>query len=114
MATQADLVEDVLEELYVLEAGSTPDAQSAATVNKAIVRAHAVLQERRIAYWELTDIPDAVMEGLTLVVAGYCGRKFVPDMTVAECKQMRELGMREIREVIAMQQDHQTVPQNYF
>jgi hypothetical protein len=35
-------------------------------------------------------------------------------MSVGECEQMRELGMRRIREVIAMQQDHQTVPQNYF
>jgi hypothetical protein len=114
MATQSDLVSRVLSELYVLEGGQTPDATSAATVNTAIAEVQAELQERRIAYWELSDIPEAVMRGLTMIVAGNVGRKFVPEMTMAECEQMREAGMRRIREVIAMQQDHQTVPQTYF
>lgn len=114
MASQSDLVSRVLKELYVLEAGATPDASDDATVDEAIAEVHAELQERRIAYWELSDIPEAVMRGLTLVVAGNVGRKFVPEMTVAECELMREMGMRRLREVIAMQQDHQPVPQNYF
>ena len=114
MATQAELVERVLRELYVLSGNETAAAEDAARANEAIAEAHAELQERRIAYWELTDIPEAVMRGLTLIVAGNCGRKLAPEMTVAECEQMREIGMRRIREVIAMQQDHQPVPQNYF
>jgi len=114
MATQADLVARVLKELYVLEGGATPNATDDATVDEGIAEVHAELQEWRIAYWELTDIPEAVMRGLTLMVAGNVGRRFVPDMSVGECEQMRELGMRRIREVIAMQQDHQPVPQNYF
>ena len=54
------------------------------------------------------------MRGLTLMVAGNVGRKFVPSMSVAECEQMREIGMRRIREVIAMQNDHQATPHTYF
>jgi hypothetical protein len=114
MATQADLVSRVLQDLYILEAGATPDATSAVTVNTAIAEVQAELQERRISYWPLSDIPEAVMRGLTMIVSGNVGRKFRPEMTVQECEGLREAGMRRIREVIAMQQDHQTVPQTYF
>ena len=38
----------------------------------------------------------------------------MPEMTVGECEQMREIGMKRIREVIAMQPDRDPVPQNYF
>lgn len=114
MANQSDLVSRVLKELYVLSGSETPSAEDDATVDEAIAEVHAELQERRIAYWELTDIPEAVMRGLTLVVAGNVGRKFIPEMSVGECEQMREAGMRRIREVIAMQQDHNPVPQTYF
>jgi acid phosphatase class B len=55
-----------------------------------------------------------VMRGLSLVVQGNVGRKFLPGMTVQECEALRDQGMRRIREVIAMQSDHQPVPQNYF
>jgi hypothetical protein len=114
MATQADLVIRVLKELYVLSGSETPSAEDDATVDDAIAEAHAELMERQLAYWELSDIPEAVMRGLTLVVAGNCGRKFMPEMTVGECEQMREIGMKRIREVIAMQPDRDPVPHNYF
>lgn len=114
MATQADLVARVLRELYVLSGSETPSAEDDAVVDDAIAEVHAELQERQLAYWALTDIPEAVMRGLTLMVAGNCGRKFVPEMTTAECEQMREVGMRRIREVTAMQADNDPVPNNYF
>lgn len=114
MATQAELVIRVLEELYVLEGGTTPDATADATVDKAIAEVHAELQERRLAYWDLSDIPEAVMRGLTLMVCGNVGRKFVPEMSVGECEDMRRAGMQRIREVIQMQNDHQPTPQTYF
>jgi hypothetical protein len=114
MPARADLVNEVLRELYVLAGNETPSSEDDAVVDIAIDQAMGELSERQLAYWDVTDIPQAVMRGLTLVVAGNCGRKFVPEMTLAECEQMRDLGMRRIREVIAMQADHQPVPQNYF
>jgi hypothetical protein len=114
MANQQDLVARVLQELYVLQAGETPTAADDAVVDDAIAEVHAELQERKLAYWALTNIPEAVMRGLTLMVSGNVGRKFVPSMTVGECEQMREAGMRRIREVIVMQQDNQPAPQTYF
>lgn len=114
MATQADLVSRVLQELNILVAGETPTAADDAVVDDAIAEAMAELQERRIAYWATSAIPEAVMRGLTLIVAGNCGRKFISTMTVQECEAMREAGMRRLREVIAMQQDHQPTPHTYF
>jgi hypothetical protein len=114
MATRSDLVSRVLKELYVLSGQEAPSAEDDAVLDIAIDEAMAELAERRIAYWEVTDIPEAVMRGLVLVVAGNCGRKFVPEMTVAECEAMRATGMRQMREVIAMQQDHQPISQLYF
>ena len=114
MATQADLVSRVLQELNILRAGETPTASDDTVVDEAIAEVMAELEERRIAYWALSAIPEAVMRGLTLMVAGNCGRKFIPEMSVMECEAMREAGMRRIREVIAMQQDHQTTPHTYF
>ena len=114
MATQADLVERVLQELNILVSGETPTAADDAVVDDGIEEVQAELQERRLAYWALSAIPDAVMRGMTLMVAGNVGRKFIPEMSVQECEGMREAGMRRIREVVAMQQDHQAVPQSYF
>lgn len=114
MATQSELVSRVLQELYVLAGSETASAEDAAVVNTAIAEVHAELQERQLAYWALADIPEAVMRGLTLVVAGNVGRKFIPDMSVQDCEQMREIGMKRIREVIAMQADRDPVPHNYF
>ena len=114
MATRANLVSRVLQELYVLTGTETPSAEDDAVVDIAIDEAMAELAERRIAYWEVTDIPEAVMRGLTLVVAGNCGRRFNPEKPLAECEAMRATGMRQMREVIALQQDHQPIPQLYF
>lgn len=114
MASQSDLVSRVLQELYILVGTETASAEDAAVVNTAIAEVHAELEERQLAYWELTDIPEAVMRGLTLVVSGNVGRKFIPTMTLAECEQSREAGMKRIREVIAMQPDRDPVPHNYF
>lgn len=114
MATQSDLVSRVLQELNILVAGETPTAADDAVVDDGIAEVHGELQERRLAYWELSAIPEAVMRGLSLMVAGNVARKFIPSMSVAECEQMREIGMRRIREVIAMQNDHQATPHTYF
>lgn len=114
MPTRADLVEEVLRELYVLAGSETPSAEDDAVVDIGIDQAMGELRERQIAYWDVTDIPFAVMRGLSLVVQGNVGRKFKPEMTSQECEALRDQGMRRIREVIAMQADHQPVPQNYF
>lgn len=114
MATQSDLVTRVLQELNVLVAGETPASADNTVVVDAIGEVHAELQERRLAYWATSAIPDAVMRGLTLVVAGNVARKFIPTVSVSDCEQMREIGMRRIREVIAMQNDNQATPQTYF
>ena len=114
MPARADLVTEVLQELNILVAGETPSSEDDAVVDTAIDNAMGELAELHLAYWEVTDIPFAVMRGLGLVVQGHCGRKFVPSMTVAECEGLRRSGIRLIREVIAAQADHQIVPQNYF
>ena len=114
MATQSDLVERVLRELYVLSGTETPSAEDDALVDDAIAEVQAELQERQIAYWELSAIPEAVMRGLTLMVAGNCGKKLVPEMSVSECEAMRDQGMRRIREVTAMQPDNDTIAKHYF
>jgi hypothetical protein len=115
MPARADLVEEVLRELYVMSGNdSAPSAEDDAVVDKALDNAMGELQEMQIAYWDVTSIPYAVMRGLGLVVQGHCARKFIPEMTVQECESMRRTGVRLIREVIAMQSDHQPVPQNYF
>ena len=114
MPARSDLVQEVLSELYVLSGTETPSAEDDAVVDRAIDNAMGELQEMRIAYWEVTNIPYAVMRGLGLVVQGHCARKFLPEMTVAECEDMRKTGARILREVIAMQLDHQPIPQLYF
>lgn len=114
MATQADLVSRVLQELNILVAGETATAADDAVTDTAIEEVHAELQERQLAYWALSAIPESVMRGLTLMVCGNVGRKFLPEMSVAECEAMREAGMRRIREVVAMQADRDPVPQTYF
>ena len=114
MPARADLVEEVLSELYILAGTETPSAEDDAKVDKAIDNAMGELAELHLAYWPITDIPYAVMRGLGLVVQGHCARKFIPQMTVAECEDIRKAGIVLIREVTAMQPDNDTVAKHYF
>jgi hypothetical protein len=68
VATQAELVTRVLKEVHVLSGVDTASAEDAAVVNEAIAEVQAELQERQLAYWELSAIPEAVMRGMTLMV----------------------------------------------
>lgn len=112
MATQSDLVTRVLRRLHVLEAGEVPSSEDDAAVDDIITDLYAELEENGLAYFELSDIPAAVMPGLIRMVASDCAPEFNVEsqMTMA----WRAQGERMIRRVVASAPNHTPARHNYF
>lgn len=112
MATQADLVKRVLRRLSVLEGGETPEADDDAVVDDTIADIFAELEENGLAYFELSDIPDAVMPGLIRMVASDVAPEFQAESELTV--RWRTVGERMIRRVVSKQGDRQAEPHTYF
>lgn len=112
MATQADLAKRVLRRLHVLEGGETPSAEDDAAADDAIADVYAELEENGLAYFELSDIPTAVMPGLIRMVASELAPEFGAESQLTMA--YRDIGERMIRRVVSKQTDHQVIPQTYF
>lgn len=113
MVTQSELVDRVLQHLFVLPGGAVANSEDSAFVTNAITGVMAELAELGLAYWDVSAIPDAVANGLTIMVAADCARVFAAenaDRYIAD----RERGERLIRRVVPMGPDHDPAPQRYF
>ncbi len=77
MATQADLVQKVLEELTELGGGESVDPDDDKLVKERYARVHGDLARRFLVDWDITDdIPDDALDAMTLLVAYRCARSF--------------------------------------
>ncbi len=62
MTTAADLRVRVLQELGIIAAGETPNAEDASLIDGFITRAQDELVQRRAALWVIDSIPDYAVE----------------------------------------------------
>jgi len=77
MATQDDLVRDVLGELTVVGGSDTVDPDDSRDVKKKYLAVHRDLSRKFLVDWSEGDaIPDAALEAMTLLVAHRCSRQF--------------------------------------
>jgi hypothetical protein len=113
-ATQADLVKRVLLHLDVLVGGETPSTEDDATVDLAIGEVMGELTELGLAYWAVGAIPEAVMRGMTIMVASNCAASFMSRSEAASYEQDRGRGERMIRRVVSAGSDHDSAPQHFF
>lgn len=77
MASKADLIEAVLQDLGVLQAGQTPDASDAALVGKRLERVLADLATRNVIYIPDGDeFDEQVSQHLTDILVEVCAPAF--------------------------------------
>ena len=114
MATQADLVKRVLRNLHVLVAGETPDTDDDAVIDDCIAQVQAELTENGLAYWALTDIPEAVMRGLVIMVSADAASSFMEKSAAREFEADKLSGERMIRRATSMGSTAQPISQIYF
>lgn len=112
--TQASLVERVLKHLRVYNAGEAVSAEDDATVDEAIEDVHAELQEKGLAYWELSAIPQAVVRGLVWMVGADASPSFVSPEEVGSYMSLRDAGEKHIRAAVSNLKTHDINPQLYY
>lgn len=78
MATRQDIIDDVLIEMGVLDAGETPDATSSNDVGKVVDRYHAQLVSEGHNTWgaAVTDLTDPYIDHFVKVIAAKAARAF--------------------------------------
>lgn len=77
MASQADLVRRVLEELVELGTGESVDPNDNKKVIEQYASVHEDLERRHLVDWALTDdIPSGAIDAMVLLVAYRCARSF--------------------------------------
>lgn len=111
---QADLVRRVLRYLKVAEGAEAISSEDDAVVDDAITDLHAELQEKSLAYWELSAIPQAVLPGLIRMVGADVAHAFMDTQEALAYESRRDAGERLIRAVIARPGDHAPIPHHYF
>jgi hypothetical protein len=74
--TKADLRDAVAEELGIKRAEETLSSADAVLIESRIAGVHEYLLGEGLAYWDVNDIPDAVREPLTMIVASRAAPAF--------------------------------------
>jgi hypothetical protein len=75
--TQADLLQEVLENLGVLASGQTPELEDLARIKERLPSVVALLSQTEIVYIpDIENIPDAYFIPLAACVAYSCKQKF--------------------------------------
>jgi hypothetical protein len=111
---QAGLVARVLLYLNVTIGGETPSTEDDATVDLAIAEIMAELEEKKLAYWAVSAIPESVARGMTIMVGANCATSFMSLSESAQYISAKRSGEALIREIIAQGSDHETTPHIYF
>ncbi|WNJ88468.1 hypothetical protein [Bosea sp. 685] len=97
--TKADLVREVLGELFSLASGQVPSAEDTAFVEQRIDPALAALAKRNVIYIpDAEEIDDEVFDALVAYLAQICGPKFGRPRDLA-AKQMAEDELRTIQRI---------------
>ncbi|SFJ54477.1 hypothetical protein SAMN05216304_109126 [Bosea sp. OK403] len=97
--TKADLVREVLGELFSLASGQVPSAEDTAFVEQRIDPTLAALAKRNVIYIpDAEEIEDEVFDALVAYLAQICGPKFGRSRDLA-AKQMAEDELRTVQRI---------------
>jgi hypothetical protein len=74
--TKTDLRDAVAEELGIKRAEETLSAADAVLIERRIEGVHEYLLGEGLVYWDIDDVPDAVREPMTMIVASRAAPAF--------------------------------------
>src|SRR5437868_5167565 len=110
MATEQDLVVDVLRELGVLSGSEQPPAEDADLVKTRYRQRLPRLVDENYADWSVNSIPDDAMPGLRLVIAFDCARPF----GLAADPIIENQGLTELARLMRKKATYEPVRPDYF
>ena len=112
-STRSDLVQYVLQKIFVPEGNEDIDASEQAT-GLAIVNARvAYLRETENVYWDDDSIPDSVKDSLGEYLTHYFQPAFAPDENGAYYTRSKE-GLRELQGLLATMADSSPIAVDFF
>lgn len=99
MPTKIDIIDGVLKELGRLAVGQVASAEDAKDVGDRIDQIHAGFIERDIAYWDIDDTPDNVMDPYIKIIAYRLAATF--EVTPQKMALLREGATQGARDLYA-------------
>lgn len=113
--TRAEAAAAILRKLYVLSGSETPSAEDQANLLTVFDARTDYLRDDELAYWPAESIPDAVFDPLCEYMLFYVAPVFIPDMMEEQRWAMRsQVGLSEMRRVLAKRSDGAPVRADYF
>lgn len=97
MASKSDLRNRALRTIGWSSEGGDPKSYAAEQADLVIDEAQAFLEGEGIAYWSLTDIPEAAMFGMVDYVAGRLARRLHSGDTAAQYASLVQVGLDNLR-----------------
>jgi hypothetical protein len=112
--TQAQLEARVLRLWKVDGDGQTASAEESVMATTAVETAQAELEEKEIAYWSLTAIPDAVFEQVARYSAGVGSVDAVPQNEWASYASLQMAALHELRRMTSRPATGEPMRTEYF
>ena len=112
-STRNDLVDYVLQKIFVLEGNETPESEDLATGLNIVNSRVAYLRETENIYWDDDAIPDSVKDPL----AEYLTHYFIPAFSPASLNDFAQrsmIGLRELQGLLAVVSDNTPITVDYF
>lgn len=112
-STRNDLVDYVLQKIFVLEGGETPSSEDLTTGLNVLNSRVAYLRETENIYWDDDAIPDSVKDPLAEYLTHYFQPAFAPD-AINDFAQRSIIGLRELQSLLAVVSDNSPITVDYF
>ena len=112
--TKAQFRNILLQYLRASDAAQTPSAADAADAETAIETTHAFLEQKEIAWWSLTAIPDEAVDALKRYVAAELAHRFVLPEEVALYAAEKPGALMDLRSLKAPAREREPVRPTYF
>ncbi len=114
MATQADLRNATAEFLNIRAAGETVSSEDAEIIDNVTTRLQAELEEKGLAHWAISAIPDECVHGMSVMAAADLAPRYKRPEVAVLYVQGRSQGERLIREMVAAPDTGKTTAKEYF
>jgi hypothetical protein len=114
--TRAQAAEAILRKLYVMSGNDpAPSAEDSASLLIVFDARTDYLRDDELAYWPAEEIPDAVFDPLCEYMLFYVAPVFTPEAGEDQRWAARsQMGMSEMRRVLAKRSDGAPVRADYF
>ncbi len=112
MATDSDVINLVLQKVFVTEGGETSSAEDFAAMQTVYNARMEYLRDAELVWWEANSVPDGVKDPLAEYLTFYC--PVIPREEREAYRGDSIMGLREIQGLAQMRSDDSPIQAEYF